>query len=252
MKVFFYDKSFEGLLSAVFDAYAGKVFPDALLGPEDMPPLLTQTRHTVGTSAEKADRVFKGLEKRLSAEALHDLFLAWLSEEAGSDFLLFQYMRLVFDSQKSLETDFSRAEVLDAHLLARKVGCEQHRLQGFLRFQKTREGLYCALIKPRHNVLPLLLRHFAERYAGQSWIIHDLGRNYGVLYDGREFREVSVDRDMVSGGRLNDCLLAEGETLIQDLWREYFSAASIRERTNKRLQARFMPRRYWAYLTEMR
>ena len=31
MIVFFYDATFEGLLSAVFDAYTGGVFPDALL-----------------------------------------------------------------------------------------------------------------------------------------------------------------------------------------------------------------------------
>ena len=33
MLVFRYDKSFDGLLSALFDAYAMRAFPEQLIGP---------------------------------------------------------------------------------------------------------------------------------------------------------------------------------------------------------------------------
>lgn len=33
MLVFRYDKSFDGLLSALFDAYSMRAFPEALIGP---------------------------------------------------------------------------------------------------------------------------------------------------------------------------------------------------------------------------
>ena len=41
MLVFRYDKSFDGLLSALFDAYSLRLFPDALIGPGEPEPLFT-------------------------------------------------------------------------------------------------------------------------------------------------------------------------------------------------------------------
>ena len=66
MIVFFYDATFEGLLSAVFDAYTGGVFPDALLPQGDITPLTAVPPHTVITRDDKVERVFRGLEKKLS------------------------------------------------------------------------------------------------------------------------------------------------------------------------------------------
>ena len=37
MLVFRYDKTFDGLLSALFDAYSLHVFPEALIGPGERP-----------------------------------------------------------------------------------------------------------------------------------------------------------------------------------------------------------------------
>ena len=42
MLVFRYDKSFDGLLSALFDAYSMRAFPEALIGPGEPEPLFTE------------------------------------------------------------------------------------------------------------------------------------------------------------------------------------------------------------------
>ena len=42
MLVFRYDKSFDGLLSALFDAYAMRAFPEQLIGPGEPEPLFTE------------------------------------------------------------------------------------------------------------------------------------------------------------------------------------------------------------------
>ena len=39
MRYFRYDKTFEGLLTAVFDAYARRQFPEGLLSEEEAAPL---------------------------------------------------------------------------------------------------------------------------------------------------------------------------------------------------------------------
>lgn len=64
MNVYIYDKTFDGLLTAVFDAYFRKTFPDFLLSEGDALPLFYDELHTVVTDEEKAARVWRGLQKK--------------------------------------------------------------------------------------------------------------------------------------------------------------------------------------------
>ena len=72
MNVYIYDKTFDGLLTAVFDAYFRKTFPDFLLSEGDALPLFYDELHTVVTDEEKAARVWRGFAE----ESL--FFRAWL------------------------------------------------------------------------------------------------------------------------------------------------------------------------------
>ena len=67
--VYIYDKTFDGLLTAVFDAYFRKTFPDALLSEGDALPLFCDELHTVVTDEEKAGRVWRGLQQKVSSSA---------------------------------------------------------------------------------------------------------------------------------------------------------------------------------------
>lgn len=49
MHIFFYDKTFEGLLTAIFDAYTHRTFPDRLLRVGEPAPLFADTTYTVVT-----------------------------------------------------------------------------------------------------------------------------------------------------------------------------------------------------------
>ena len=80
MRYFRYDKTFEGLLTAVFDAYARRQFPEGLLGEEEPVPLFGEVALTVVTDTAKADRVWKGLGKHISASARSALTCVWLSD----------------------------------------------------------------------------------------------------------------------------------------------------------------------------
>ena len=82
MLIFRYDKTFEGLLTAIFDAYSIKRFPDVLLAAEETSPLFYDEIITVVTDEERSNRVWKGLQKKLSASALTSLTTCWLSELA--------------------------------------------------------------------------------------------------------------------------------------------------------------------------
>lgn len=98
MKFFVYDKSFDGLLTAVFDAYFRKTFPDDLLSEGDALPLFYDELHTVVTDEEKAGRVWRGLQKKVSVSALGCLTQSWLSELPEVGMLIFRYIRKAIDS----------------------------------------------------------------------------------------------------------------------------------------------------------
>lgn len=64
MIVFHYDKTFDGLLTAVFDAYNRKSFPEMLLALQEPEPLFVTESFTVVTDPDKSKRVWTGLKKK--------------------------------------------------------------------------------------------------------------------------------------------------------------------------------------------
>ena len=190
MLYFRYDQTFEGLLTVVFDAYARRQFPEGLLGEEEPAPLFGEVALTVVTDTAKADRVWKGLGKHISASARSALTCVWLSEMPEVDLLLFRYMRKAIDSTRSIELNFGDPDVLAVSKLWRKVNNERERTLQFFRFQKAADGTYFAAVAPLYNVLPLVLAYATDRFADQRWLLYDLKRSYGYYYDLREATEV--------------------------------------------------------------
>jgi probable DNA metabolism protein len=46
-------------------------------------------------------------------------------------------------------------------------------MEAFVRFKKCQDGLFLSLVQPDFNVLPLIERHFRNRYQDQRWLIYD-------------------------------------------------------------------------------
>ena len=70
MILFIYDHTFEGLLTCIFDAYFRKTFPDSLLMEGEPLPLFYDEAIHIATDEEKAGRVWRGLQKKISKHAL--------------------------------------------------------------------------------------------------------------------------------------------------------------------------------------
>ncbi|MDH6304418.1 putative DNA metabolism protein [Parabacteroides sp. PF5-5] len=251
MIVFRYDKTFEGLLTCIFDAYSRKVFPQKLVGEGEPSPLFTEEEHGVITETTKSSRVWKALEKKLPKEACSMLMHVWLSELPESDDLLFRYIRKVIDSPHNVSTNFTDDDVLEVHKIAKKVSKERLNLIQFVRFQKAADDMFFAPVSPIFNSLPLTMNYFTDRFADQKWLIYDIRRRYGFYYDLKTAQEVSLDDDThLLSGKLDEELMAKDEKLFQKMWKSYFQALTIKERFNPRLQRQHMPRRYWKFLPE--
>jgi probable DNA metabolism protein len=260
MIIYTFDNTLDGLLTAVFDAFARRERPEELLREGDQMSLFGDEVHTVQSDAEKAGRVWKGLEKRLPKEAVRMLFVSWLSELPEVSRPLFQYICKVFrqpeNCGKPYSHNFADPDVLAVTNIARKVMHEQLRMKQFIRFQKAKDGTYLAVVAPDHNVLPLVTDHFRDRFNDQHWLIYDAKRHYGFYYEGEgapsriTFEDEASVPFRLDNGKLDEEVLSSDDQLLQNLWRTYFKAICIRERLNPRKQLNDMPRRYWKYLTE--
>ena len=243
----------DGVLTAVFDAYALRQQPEELVGEGDILPMFCDQEHRVETADDKAGRVWRGLEKKMSKEALRMLTVAWLSESKELYTPMFHYIYKVF--QGTNERDFSDPDVLYVTNTARRVAHEQLRMKQFMRFQKAKDGTYLGVVSPDNDVLPLVIGHFQDRFNDQPFLIFDARRKYGYYYDKTAVTRVTFEDETtipfsLDDGKLNDDLLSENDQLFQDLWRTYFKAICIHERMNPRKQLNDMPRRYWKYMTE--
>lgn len=252
MTVFYYDRTFEGLLTAVFDAYNRRQFPDAVLAEGLPEPMFAGDILHVVSDPDKSGRVWRALEKRLPARVRSMMMYVWYSETEGSDALLFRYMRKVFDDPNHNAANMADNDILEMKKLGQKVSWEAQRHRMFVRFQKASDGTFFAAVSPEYNSLPLSLDYFTDRFADQRWLIYDLRRRYGFYYDLEKVIEVTLskDDDLIEG-KLSDEMMAEDEKRFQQLWRSYHKSITIKERINPGLQRRFMPRRYWKFLPEM-
>ena len=253
MVVFFYDKTFEGLLTCVFEAYWLKRFPDNLLNENEIPPLFSNEQYHIYSDKTKAERVWKGLEKKLSQSALNEIATCWFADSYEKvDELLFRYIRKAIDAPQSIELNFGDADVLELQRVWKQVKWERTRVMQFARFQKASDGTYFAPFEPVHNVLPLAVAHFKDRFADQKFLLFDMKRHYGLYYDLHSVEEItfSDEESNLGNGKLDINALAEDEILFQNLWKTYFKAICIKERMNPRKHKQDMPVRYWKYLTE--
>ena len=252
MTVFVYDKTFEGLLTAVFDAYSRRSFPDLLLAEGEPFPLFYDEAVTICTDYAKVDRVWKGLQKRLSAMALSVITVTWLSELPETDMLLFRYIRKAIDAPRTIELNFGDPDVLEVSKVWKKVTNERLRVIQFLRFQKAADGTFFAAVKPVYNVLPLTLPHLKDRFADQCWLLYDLKREYGYYYDLKEATEVRFEEKEAHllSGLLGEELMDADEKLFQQMWKTYFKSIAIKERLNPKLHRQHMPARFWKYMPE--
>lgn len=256
MTVYLFDGTMDGLLSAVFDTFLLKEEPDRLLTSGDVVPLFCERIHKVATDTGKAQRVWTALEKKLPRDAMRLISTSQLSELTELWQPLYMLVCKVFRSGPEVVRNFADPDILTVTQIARRVMHEAHRMMQFVRFQKAKDGTYLSVISPDHNVLPLVIDHFHDRFNDQPWLIYDAHRHYGYHYDGLSaparitFEDEKTVPFSLSDGKLSEDVLSTDDQLLQDLWRTYFKAICIRERLNPKKQLNDMPRRYWKYLTE--
>jgi len=234
------EQSFEGFLSAVFEAFRLKLPVQRIVAENIYSPQMFEDTHAITTNFENAARVWNGMQKNAGKNIAFMVQAAYLSELPEMEISLWEYVKGIFINPENAQN------TLEPHThavfkTANKVKAESHNIKGFVRFQKAENDLMVAVIEPTYNVVNLLAEHFANRFPNMQWMIIDAKRGIGIHYDCREVYEICGDAAEIP--QINDEFVA--------LWKGYYQFANIKERKNPKLQRRCLPVKYWKHLTEM-
>ncbi len=251
--IYIFDGSFEGFLTVVFRAFDDKRMPEAIVSRVAQTQLPLGEMVHVETSNDHAARVRAGIAERSDQQNLRLFHVAFLAESPETNLLLWRYLQKLFcDKRGAYYRNMLDKEVYALIQTARQVKREAHRFQGFVRFQRTRDGMYVAAIDPDHDVVKLLSAHFRSRFSDRHWLIYDTRRNYGIYYDLESVQEVRMDALAfdLDTGYIQKQAWSMDEDYYRTLWQHYYDAINIAERKNHRQMRGSMPRRYWKYLPE--
>lgn len=252
MKTLVYDDSFEGVLTAVFEVFEYK-FKEAIIISKRhfVSDNLFDDSYFVISNEEKSDRVLKKVKENLGNEGVSCLLKLYLSERKEVGNLILNLIKHSLKHPKeNVLKDYGSESIMEIFKIQKMVGRESHRMKAFVRFEQLKDGFFFAKIAPDFNVLPLIIRHFSERYKDQKWIIYDEHRGYGVWYDLNEASLFYPDETFIQNLKKQSMFYDEKEEKFQILWKSYFSKTNIIERKNPKKHLQDLPRRYWKYLTE--
>ncbi|MFW5961851.1 MAG: TIGR03915 family putative DNA repair protein [bacterium] len=244
-KVYIYDGSYQGLLTALYKAFKQREVPVKILAESDFKDDLFYLREEIVTDNEKAQFFSQQIKEHISARALNNIFHVYLSEVEKMELYIFRYLFKGFKVGEKIDEFLTKDYVRQVQDLAHKVRHESHRLKGLIRLQEAVGGKYYAAVEPDYKTLVLLAPHFKSRFSTMDWIIHDKKREEALIFSAadKEWLLIDLEKDF-------EPELSAKEKDVQDLWRAFFSAVSIKNRSNYRLQQQFMPKKYWKHLIE--
>lgn len=244
-KTYLYDGTFDGLLNIVFDCYIDKTFPYKIVDKNNyIPNLLDNNITIITTDYNKSKRIYEGIVKNISYDTLYNSFYSFLSSYDDKELYILKYLLDGFVIGPKINTMLHLEHVFKIQTFRKNVFGECHRLKGLVRFIEVGDNLFYSSIHPDHNIIESLGQHFTRRLSTQNFIIHDKNRNIAFVYNQKQYVISRLEEIMLPP-------LSKKEEMFQTLWKTFFNTISIKERTNPKLQASYMPKRYWKDLIEL-
>jgi len=243
--IFVYDGTFEGFMSAVFDAYTLKIVPRDITISEEVQLTFETEFHRVETSAEKSDRVMAGMTEKIGGDFTYSVMNAFLSWFPDRALTIYRYIVLGFKMKDKILLMLDDDIVRKVNDMRRQVGREVNKLSGFLRFSVMENDVMYAEISPQNNCLTCLMPHFSDRMKGLPFLIHDMTYHQVGVYDTRHW----YIRDAEG---LQIPKYSADEMQYRRMWKAFYDTIGIDGRKNLKLRQQFMPLRYQKHMFEMR
>lgn len=238
-----FDGSFDGLLTVVYNRFYENIKPDFIYSDNLVQQRLGAEIKNIQTDYKKSAIVYDAIIKKISGEAMHHAYQAYLRDDPEIFTMIYQYILFGFKVHSEVDKYLQRDFVLSVHDASKKVGREANFLREFIRFKETKDGVLYGEIGPDNNCLPIVAHHFTDRFLGLKWIICDKKRNIAAVFDGDSF----VLTDMAGFKPEN---FTEKEEEYVALWKMFHKTIANESRVNLKLQTQVLPKKYRKYMTE--
>ena len=242
--IYIYDGTFSSLLALIEELNNLNIIPDDIKSEEEYNcGILDETIYLkINNKEEKVEH----LRKRITKNIFVNMYYVYLSNNNNKEMIIYDFYKLGVKYQNNIFGYRYYDSVNETIKISKYVLHEAHKLKGFLRFKEMKNGFLYAKYSSTNNVLGILANHFKKRFRNDFWIINDEERCNYAIYDKKKVIYIT-EKEIVS---LNlDINNKENE--IEDLWKTFFKTVAIKERTNKRCQMNFMPKKYWNNIIEM-
>lgn len=232
----------DGVLCALFESFTLKEIPIAVFSSVYEPTFDCRVK-TISVLPQNAERVKKGIIKCGGISLLSALFYVMRSQSEIKETVIFNAARKCLAERKNVLDNFQDPDILSFYELKTKISYETHRMLGFIRFEKSAQGIWYSHIEPDNDIVDLVAPHFKTRLPNERFIIHDVKRNIFSVYNGKDIVTFKSNNPIT-------VYLDEDEVAFQKLWGTYFESVAIKERKNKKLQDNFLPHRYRKHMSE--
>lgn len=240
-KTVLYDGTFFGFLSVAYGVIVNKYFPAVIECENEHIDDLFHDDIFIDTNEKNAEKVLKKL--KLNSYVFYNVYTSFLSDNKTKEMDILKYILKYLKYGDKINFMKNDDVVIKIDKMCRSVKKESHRLKGFLRFKELDNGILFTDISPENNIIEILANHFIQRLKNESWVIVDTKRKIAAMYNKGSYELINYINNY-------EISFSKTEELFQNLWKNYFKNIAIKERTNKRCQMNFMPKKYWKYLVE--
>lgn len=238
MRIYLCEDSFEGIMTAVYDAWASGLGHDnvrlELKGEYNLE--LFAEYETVIPDEEKAKKVVRTLRQKVSETVFEYVYKAAMSQETKKADRIYRFIVLAIKNGASIVHQLGNSSVMDVFSMVRNVSNESHLLLGFIRFRELENGVLYARITPKNHVLTIVAPHFEDRLSGENWVIYDAVHQMAAIHPRNSqwvlSKEVQIEEQLAN---------SEKESGYEELWKIFFHTIGIEARENPKCQRNMLP-----------
>lgn len=239
-----YDGTLEGFLTCIFTAFERKETPVSICADGCVQMSLFGSTENIVTDMEKAERVMRGLQRKLGDDEANRIKLAFLSDDPDRGIKLLRYIQIAMKKGRYAYCDHANPVVADYEKLWRRVSNERHDMLQFTRFSEIDDGVFFAKINPNANVVPVMMVHFARRFNTESFAIYDEVHHIAGISQNGKWQLLEVSQvSLPSPTEEDDC--------YRKMWKTFYDSVCNPQRLNPALRRSYMPKRMWSNIVEV-
>ncbi len=242
-----------GILTGIYDAGTSRYGHDYIRLETTCPDGFSEMQLfceyiEIAPDSKKADIVADSVKDKISSAVYMNILHLLLSSDTEKANIAYHFLVYGFHIGERIIHALQIPWVKQVFEINRAVENEAHFFREFLRFSN-KDNIYISVIEPKNHIVSLIMPHFADRLNTESFIIYDKTHMEAGMHPASN--EWYIRNLLPDEGRTLEKMYNNNDTTAS-LWKTFFDAIAIKERTNPSLQRNMCPIHFRKYMTEFK